>query len=237
MEKTESVPVNLRSRSSESSSARSELRERVIALLVDGQRPFVVAEMFGISRSTICRWGRAAGVIYYPSRTGPQGAWLRKMTREPKQTLEDAFWASVDRSGDCWVWTGAQSTEGYGVFDVGGRQEKAHRFSAQLAGMQIDGMVVCHHCDNPPCVRPGHLFVGTPNDNIQDMVKKDRQAQGETHGARLHPERFCSLTEEEVIAVRSAVDAGETHERVAERFGVSRANVGMIVQRKTWKHI
>ena len=90
----------------------------------------------------------------------------------------ERFWAKVDRSGDCWLWTGGTNVWGYGVHKVDGRSVAAHRFSWTLEkGPVPQGLVVCHTCDTPACVRPDHLFVGTQRDNIADMWAKGRAAQ------------------------------------------------------------
>lgn len=90
--------------------------------------------------------------------------------------LMERFWEKVDMSGDCWVWTGSCSPWGYGQIGVPPNQiARAHRVSWELHHGPIPhGLYVCHHCDNPRCVRPDHLFLGTPSDNTQDMLHKGR---------------------------------------------------------------
>ena len=91
---------------------------------------------------------------------------------------EDRFWAKVDKSGDCWLWTGAIfAGNGYGQFSPAHHVNvAAHRFSWELHNGPIpDGLLVCHHCDTPLCVRLDHLFLGTASDNMQDMIRKGRQ--------------------------------------------------------------
>ncbi len=92
--------------------------------------------------------------------------------------VPDPLWSRVDKTGACWTWTGRRNAGGYGVLRIRGRSSKilfAHRLAWELTNGPIpDGLFVCHHCDNPPCCNPEHLFVGTPKDNCHDMMAKGR---------------------------------------------------------------
>ena len=95
--------------------------------------------------------------------------------------LAERFFAMVDFSGECWMWTGPRNSDGYGrVKDEDGRTVGAHRVALMLAGVDLAGFMVCHSCDEPGCVRPSHLFLGTAADNARDRNAKGRSAQQRT---------------------------------------------------------
>jgi hypothetical protein len=103
------------------------------------------------------------------------------------RAVTDRFWEKVDRSGECWVWIGGRRPNGYGAFYVGRRKVGAHRVSYQLAfGVDPGDLDVLHRCDNPPCVRPDHLWLGTPVDNALDARAKGR-LPGPWRGKKLSP--------------------------------------------------
>ena len=92
-----------------------------------------------------------------------------------REAVESRFWAKVDKSGDCWEWQGYRLPKGYGRIYAFGKSWMTHHMSLLLEGSDIpSGMIVCHHCDNPPCVNPDHLFIGTHVDNARDRDKKGR---------------------------------------------------------------
>lgn len=161
------------------------------------------------------------------------------------------FWLSVNKRGpdDCWLWTGATRGNGYGTFTVNRRSVGTHCFSYQLAyGAYSRQLCVCHNCpngDNPLCVNPRHLFLGTRRDNMLDMWAKGRGPTGERHGMRRHPERrageqcsYARLTAVQVIAIRARYQPGGAAAcELATEFGISRATVHDIVARRRWKHL
>jgi len=148
--------------------------------------------------------------------------------------LEERFWEKVEKGSGCWRWTACVDGYGYGVIgkDSSGRLAKAHRVSWELRHGEIpQGMLVCHHCDNPPCVRPGHLFLGTNKDNMQDSAKKGRTMCGSKNGN-------SALTEVAVAQIRALYDPkGATQRILAKKFGVSESNIRSILRRRTWKHV
>lgn len=179
-----------------------------------------------------CKACRAAG----PDRTGDE------------LSIPARFWAKVDKNGPthpqlgtpCWLWIAHRKQSGYGTFNIGPRDYVASRVAYELHHGPIPaGMFVCHHCDNPPCVNPDHLFLGTPTDNGRDMVAKRRHhaavspetmPRGERHGrAKLDWGKVAE------IRARYAV-GGTTHRELALRYGVSRIAVLKVVRGQSWTH-
>lgn len=107
----------------------------------------------------------------------------------PTRTEKGRFWSKVQMGPSCWVWEGARNRGGYGTFRRGSVVIKAHRAAWEFCyGPIPEGLCVLHKCDNPPCVRPDHLFLGTVADNAQDRVAKGRDGhRAKTHCPRGHP--------------------------------------------------
>jgi hypothetical protein len=147
------------------------------------------------------------------------------------KTLEDRFWAKVDKSNDCWIWTGLRSPKGYGVFWLHGRRWRTHRITYQFLVAPIpDGMDVCHECDNPPCCNPDHLFIGTRAENILDCVQKGRHVRGEQVGT-------AKLSTLDVINIRQLHASGTSTMQIAECYNVAERTVRNAVRRRTWRHL
>lgn len=145
------------------------------------------------------------------------------------------FYSKFKKAEGCWEWTGAKKPSGYGNFFWEGKYWSAHRFSYTLhIGVIPDGDVVCHRCDNPGCVNPAHLFVGTQLKNITDMITKGRGGPATRKGAS---HLNAKLTDEQVQGIRKQRRAGETLKSIAKDFGVSEATVSLITRGKTWTHL
>lgn len=144
----------------------------------------------------------------------------------------ERFWAKVDRRGsdECWEWKAARDENGYGRFGVAeGDVRLPHRISYELSEGPIPkGLCVLHDCDNPPCVNPSHLHLGTRSDNHREMVERERLSHGEDH-----PD--SELTESEVVEIRERyVSEGVTQQELADEYGVIRQAVGRIVRGDNW---
>lgn len=157
---------------------------------------------------------------------------IENIPRRPRtaQPAELHFWKKVQKSAGCWEWQGALNLGGYGVF--GKPAEGAHRFSYRLAYGEFDRrLLVCHRCDNPKCVRPDHLFLGTPAANSADMVAKGRQLQGEALAS-------SKLSPFEVREIRRRyAEGGTSTTKLGAEFGVSSPLISAIVRRKIWDHV
>ncbi len=134
--------------------------------------------------------------------------------------------------GPCWVYVGSIHSAGYGQISDRGRSVLAHRLAWEIAHGKIpDGLSVLHKCDNPPCVRDGHLFLGTPGENSRDAVLKGRMAHGVDQG-------LSKLTDDSVVGIRRIYAAGGmSQSKIGEIYGVTQSTVYQVVNRKTWTHI
>jgi hypothetical protein len=159
------------------------------------------------------------------------------MARWYYESQQDRFWKHVNKSDneECWEWLASKNVKRYGQFwyrhsgkYVSGT---AHRFSWMIHYGKIpDDMLVCHHCDNPACVNPNHLFLGTNQDNMNDRNRKNRQAKlkGSANG-------FSILYEKQVIEIKNLLKQGDlSFPKIAKIYGVSRSTISAISTGQNW---
>lgn len=153
---------------------------------------------------------------------------MRYFRGTPKERLERD--ARVDDKG-CVIFAGYLNRDGYGRMRVGQKLECAHRVSyAVNIGPIPDGMQVLHECDNPPCINPKHLFLGTQEENIQDMVAKGRQRG--VVGVRHHK---AKLNQEKAFEIRWYAAMGRRHKDIAAEYDITRSLVGRVARCEIWK--
>lgn len=182
------------------------------------------------------------------------------------RSFEERFWSFVDKSGECWLWTGHKSPSGYGTIAKRNPGSRSTPVRANRASWEIHfgpippGMFVCHRCDVPACVRPDHLFLDDNRGNILDASRKGRIATGLRNGAYTRPERmprgeehwarrrpelvrkghvtFAKVTPDQVRAIRASYSAGDVRlADLASRFGITKGSVANIVKRRTWQAV
>jgi len=148
------------------------------------------------------------------------------------QRLVQRFWAKVSRSEGCWLWRASLSRSGYGQFAVHRRPVPAHRVASALThGAIPENLLICHTCDNPVCVRPGHLFAGTHQDNSRDAVAKGRQSIPPRYG-EAHPRaKLTAVAARAIVAYRQS---GVSEASLAARYEVSRRTIYSVVKGEYW---
>lgn len=141
----------------------------------------------------------------------------------------ERFWKRVNKTQGCWIWTGGKDSAGYGQISVRRKKERTHRLAWLLTlGRIPKGMFVCHKCDNPSCVNPAHLFLGSNRDNMEDKIRKKRHVFGErTPNSK--------LTVGDVRFIRSCKSM--THVEMAKIFGVCSQTIDSVVNHKNWAHV
>ncbi len=145
--------------------------------------------------------------------------------------IPEWFWDHVQETDTCWLWTGGKTGLGYGMFVSHGQHTYAHRLCWEIVnGPILEGMCILHKCDNPLCVRPDHLALGTQADNMADCRVKGRNAWGEKNG--LH-----KATAQQVIEIRQRYAAGETQTAMAREYSLDQSTLSDIVTGKSWKGV
>lgn len=150
------------------------------------------------------------------------------------------FWDKVDKSGDCWEWTGAKFQDnGYGQFWFNGTTVRVHRFSWMIANGTIpDGLCICHTCDNPLCVNPDHLWLGTNKENTHDMMAKGRWKNGGMDGgAKGERNSHSKIIEEDVRRIRESFLFGATQNDLISIYPINQQSISNIINHKTWRDV
>lgn len=161
-----------------------------------------------------------------------RGATMSYMTRE-RLSVETLFHRKYTKvSSGCWEWSARISPFGYGQFSTSdGDSWQAHRFSYTLHKGKIPkGLCVCHTCDNRKCVNPTHLWVGTRNDNIQDMHRKGRARK-----ATSEKNDGAKISWQEVREIRKLYPLMKSHRKLAVKFNISRRQISRITRNLSWK--
>jgi hypothetical protein len=154
---------------------------------------------------------------------------------EKRQPAERRFWKKVNKTDGCWLWTASKNWAGYGKFWTGEVLTASHRFSFELMhGPITNGRCVLHKCDNPACVRPDHLFLGTHADNIHDMMRKGRRGYTGLRGTKNHK---AKLTENHVRSIRRHLEQGSRRSEIAKQLGVNWSTIDRIAKGERWKHV
>lgn len=186
-------------------------------------------------------------ILKISQETGMSAGWVNHLVRcnglqhRHMQTESERLNAfDVSESG-CWEWSGNRNTQGYGVIIIGRKGRLAHRISfVRHGGVIVEGELVLHRCDNPPCINPEHLFSGTQFDNMGDSVSKGRfvtakrissYPRGERHG-------HAKLTEDLVREIRISYALGDASQsELGRMYDIKQSTIGAIVKRKTWDRV
>lgn len=165
----------------------------------------------------------------------------REIALALSKTFVDRFWASINKNGPspthdvplgpCWEWS-KSLCNGYGQVRDGSRTLRTHRVAWYLSGgddIPAD-KYLCHKCDNRPCCRPSHLYIGEPVDNRRDATVRNRAAVGERTNKN-------KLVSSQVVEIRKLRQEGRTTRSLAEQFGVSQPLVSCICTRRNWTHV
>lgn len=182
-----------------------------------------------------CRWPPLIRVCHgcgtefksYASRKQKK-YFCNSQCRMSEESQAKRFWEQVkiiDDATSCWIWTGLRNTKGYGHFMFNEVHTFAHRIVYGYTFPDFDkSLHVCHHCDNPPCCRPDHLFLGTNDDNVRDKIAKNRQS--------------AKITSEKVRDIRKLYATGQyTMKDLGQTFGVGLTQISRIVNRVRWTHV
>lgn len=145
------------------------------------------------------------------------------------------FWSKVKKTEACWEWTGSRDTPGYAVFSLNAKKVRASRVALLLDGRPVpENMLACHHCDNPNCVRPDHLFIGNDSDNMRDASQKGRLSGRPASFKRGSAHRNAKLDEDKVRDIRKLIQQGISRGAIARKYGVCNDTIRCVEHRISW---
>ena len=147
--------------------------------------------------------------------------------------MPERFWRRVEKTEGCWLWMGCRLKGGYGRLWYVDRLVLAHRLAYFLTFGEIPTSInILHDCDNPPCVKPGHLFLGTQADNVHDAIRKGRDVSspGELNGG-------ARLSELQVLEIRRLYECGKIRSRLAADYKVNWSTINRIIRKQTWRNL
>lgn len=189
-----------------------------------------------------CKGGCGAEVYNWPKKVPPNlfcGRTCYDRWRASDGCMLERFWQNVEKSEACWNYK-TLNVEGYGIIAVGSgprrKQYLAHRYAWKVyhGTLPPADMAICHHCDNPRCVRPEHLYVGTWKDNAEDRTRRDRHVRGERSWS-------AKLTDDQVREIRLSFKRTGPKQsntsQLARQYGVSPCTIGFVVSGRGWRHL
>lgn len=152
-------------------------------------------------------------------------------------TNDQRFDAKFVKGAGCWEWLGGRDPDGYGFFwdAVTQCSIRAHRYALERIVGPLGALQACHSCDNPPCVRPDHLFAGTESDNMNDKAEKGRTLGFAAMKGEKHTQ--AKLTEEQVVTIKHRLRSGERQGSIAADFSVGQSLISRIQNGKIWTHV
>ena len=200
-----------------------------------------ICETCGIEFNWYRRDGRKPRICSHKCRSGivktwmsPHGfSWKNISQEQMEKQLRICFDERVEKTEDCWIWTGSKISRGYGSFHSDGTNKRisAHRLSWTIHNGKIpEGLVVRHKCNNPICVNPDHLELGTLKDNSADRIAAGNSGVGSKNN-------LASLNEEKVKEIKSLLKIGLSGAEIGRRFDVTRTCINAIKKARTWKHV